>query len=356
MRIVSMKVEKLDLVPRTALTVAYGSYAVLNYALVKVYTDDRHVGLGEASPDPMVTGETQSSVMDALEKISSLLIGLDPFDIDSIMMMCLQEIPEFPAAMAAVDMAMYDLMGKSIGVPAYRLLGGKSRNGIGLYPVIPLDEPATMAAMSKGFADMGLPTMKIKLGTKPEEDLARLVAIRDVVGNSIKLRLDINQGWKDARTAIAAIRSMEGFNLEYIEQPVAATDLEGLAEVSAAVDLPVMADESCHGPADALKIVAMKAADMINIKLMKCGGIYQASAVLSIARAAGIPCILGSMGESTIASLAGLHFVTARHDIVACEVIGPLFIENDPATGFQVDMATFMASPNDEPGLGASLA
>ncbi len=355
MRIASIEVEPLDLQLQTTLTVAYGSYPTLDYALLKIYTDDGLLGLGEASPDPEVTGETQASIIAALKGASKFLIGSDPFDIEQIIEQCFDAIPNAPAAIAAIDMALHDLMGQALGVPVYQILGGKSRPGIQLYPVIPMDEPQTMAAMSRNFVDMGADILKIKLGSSPDLDLLRLKNIHAAVGSSVKLRLDINQGWKDATTAIETIRSLDDFNIEWVEQPVTAHDIAGLAAVTAAVDIPIMADESCHGAEDVLRIACQDAADLINIKLMKCGGIYQAAKMLAIAESAGLPCILGSMGESSIGSAAGLHFVTAKSGILATELIGPLFINNDPATGYQVDMTTFQAMPSTQPGLGVRL-
>lgn len=355
MRIIAIKVEPLDLHLQTALTVAYGSYPELNYALLQVFTDDGFVGLGEASPDPEVTGETQSSVIAALQQVAVSLVGCDPFDIEAIIQLCLAEIPAQPAAVAAIDMALYDLMGQSLKIPVHHLLGGKPRPGMVLYPVIPLDEPQAMAALSRNFVAMGLDVLKVKLGSNPATDLLRLREIRDSVGSSVKLRLDINQGWHDSATAIETIHALGGFNIEWIEQPVAAADLAGLAAVTAAVDIPIMADESCHTPADVLKIACLGAANLINIKLMKCGGIYQAAKMLAVAEAAGLSCILGSMGESSIGSAAGLHFAVAKSAILACELIGPLFITNDPAGGYLVDPVTFQARPSDQPGLGVHL-
>ena len=201
MRITSVTVEPLNLELQSALTVAYGSYPVLEYALLKVCTDDGLIGLGEASPDPEVTGETQAGVVKALQQANEILIGQDPFDIEGILTECWQRIPQFPAAIAAIDMALYDLMGQSLKVPVYRLLGGKSRTGIGLYPVIPLDEPTVMADLCQRFTDMGAQALKIKLGSDPASDILRLRAIHNTVGGAVQLRLDINQGWKDAKTA-----------------------------------------------------------------------------------------------------------------------------------------------------------
>jgi L-Ala-D/L-Glu epimerase len=355
MRITSIEVTPIDLKLQAPLTVAYGSYPVLEYALLKVFTDDGRVGLGEAAPDPEVTGEIRAGVVSAIESLSGYLCGKDPFDIEAVITHCLGAIPAYPAAIAAVDMALRDLTGKAVGVPVYRMLGGRSREALSLYPVIPLDTPQAMAAMASYFSGMGLSTLKVKLGTDPDLDLERIAAIRAAARSGTRLRLDINQGWKDAATAIRAIRSFDRSGIDWIEQPVAAADIDGLAEVSAAFDTPIMADESCHNPTDVLRIAKAGAAAMINIKLMKCGGIGQALKMLAIAEAAGIRCILGSMGESSIGSAAGLHLAIARLGLEASEIIGPLFITNDPATGFDVDMASFRALPSERPGLGVSL-
>jgi len=300
MRITAVEISPLDLNLQTALTVAYGSYPVLNYALLKIYTDDGLLGLGEASPDPEVTGETQQTVIAALEELVGILVGADPFDIENILHTCWLKIPAFPAAMAAIDMALYDLVGKALHVPVYQILGGKSRSGIGLYPLIPLDEPQVMAALSARFVAMGADTLKVKLGSAPDLDMLRLREIHNSIGSSIKLRLDINQGWHDAPTALAVIRQLAEFNVEWIEQPVAASDLDGLAALASAVDLPIIADESCHSAADAMKIACMQAADMINIKLMKCGGLDMALVMAERARVLGLRVMLGSMSESSL--------------------------------------------------------
>lgn len=355
MRITEIQVQPLDLHLQTPLTVAYGSYPVLNYALLKIFTDDGLLGLGEASPDPAVTGETQAIVIAALKKVSALLIGRDPLDLESILGACRASIPHAPAGLAAIDMALYDLIGQSLGVPVYQLLGGQSRPAVDLYPVIPLDEPLAMAAMSANFVEMGASALKVKLSSFPDLDVIRLREICAAVGGSVRLRLDINQGWRDAPTALAAIRQLEAFNIEWIEQPVTAADLAGLAAVAAAAEVPIMADESCHTAADALKIACLRAADMLNIKLMKCGGLYQAAQMLAVAEAAGLPCILGSMGESSIGSAAGLHFVTAHASLLACELIGPLFITNDPASGYPLDGNSYRVCPIPRPGLGVHL-
>ncbi|MDY7041465.1 MAG: dipeptide epimerase, partial [Chloroflexota bacterium] len=179
MHIVRVEVTPLNLVPQSPLVVAYGSYPVLEYALLTLHTDDGLVGVGEAAPDPQVTGETQENVIRVLREWSSLLQGHDPFDIETILRMTAEAAPGYPAALAALDMALYDLMGKALGVPVYKLLGGKVRDGMALYPVIPMGEPTKMAAQAGLFAGMGFTILKLKVGSAPDTDEARVARVRE---------------------------------------------------------------------------------------------------------------------------------------------------------------------------------
>ena len=355
MKIESFDISPLNLVPQVALSVSYGTYEQLEYALLQIHADDGLTGLGEASPDPEVTGETQETTLKVLSTISELLIGRDPHHFRAILTELRAAFPDAPAALAAVDMALLDLIGQAHNLPVYQWLGGLSRSAISLYPVIPMDSPEAMAALAQGFMGMGVKAMKIKLGSDPQTDVARVAAISEVIGPDIVLRPDINQGWRDAETALGAIKMLEPYNIEWIEQPVAAEDFAGMAEVCANTAMPIMADESCHSATDALKLIQMKAADIINIKLMKCGGLLGAEAILAVANATGIPCILGSMGESGIGSAAGMHLIAAHPEVIACELIGPLFLDGDPSQGFMADLETISLLVPNGPGLGVTL-
>jgi L-alanine-DL-glutamate epimerase-like enolase superfamily enzyme len=355
MKITDMEAAPLNLTPKMALTVAYGSYPTFEYALIKIHTKEGGVGLGEASPDPAVTGETQIQTIQVLKAIREQLIHQNPFNRRSIMTQLRQAFPESPAALAAVDMALFDLMGQHLGVPVYDLLGGKARRAISITPVIPLEKPEMMAQMAKTFIQMGSQSLKIKLGTDPGEDLIRVQAISKAIGPEIALRPDINQGWRDANTALKALEMLSGFNLEWVEQPLPAEDFEGMACLCRHSDIPIMADESCHTAQDALRLINMKAADILNIKLMKCGGLQAAEEILAVANAADVPCVLGSMGESGIGSAAGLHLMAAHPEITACDLIGPLFLENDPSVGYEADLENNQILIPEKPGLGVVL-
>jgi L-alanine-DL-glutamate epimerase-like enolase superfamily enzyme len=344
----------LDLVPVVPLVVSYGTFAFLEYVLIKVKADDGTIGYGEGAPDFEVTGETRQSVKTALAAISGELVGKDPFDIEAILAAAIERTPASPTAWAALDMALFDLMGKSLGVPAHRLLGGRSRGSIAFYPVIPLDEPAVMAGYADGFYRGGFREMKIKLGTTPEQDTERVRVICEAAPQA-RLSLDINQGWKDAPTAIGALEKIKGRPIKWVEQPTTAADLPALAEVRRHSPFPIMVDEGCLSLEDALEVVKLGAADIINIKLMKSGGLLLATKIYAIAEAAHLSTVVGSMLESSLGSAAGMHLAAAKPGIISCEAIGPAFLKKDIATGFLVDFERKTIPVPEGPGMGVTM-
>ncbi len=354
MKIASVRVEDLDLVPFVPLVVSYGTFETLDYVLLTVTADDGTVGYGEGAVDFDVTGETRDDVKKALSALADGLSGADPFDIETIMAFAVEAAPDAPTAWAALDMALYDLMGKALGVPAYRLLGGRTRDAIAFYPVIPLDEPEVMAGYADGFYRGGFRDIKVKIGTDPEED-ERRVRLISAAAPDTRLLLDVNQGWKDAPTAIAALDRIRDCPIRWVEQPVAAKDLAGLAEVRKHSPFPIMVDEGCLSPEDALKVVSLSAADIINIKLMKSGGLLRATKIYAIAEAAGLPTIVGSMLESSLGSAAGMHLVASKPGILACEAIGPAFLKKDIASGFTVDFDRRVIPVPEGPGMGVKM-
>ena len=353
MHIESLEVKRFSLYPPVSFDVAYGSFPTFDYVSLIVRADNGHIGLGEAAPDTLVTGETQDSCWQTLQRAEAWLIGRDPFEVEAILAAFEEESFGQPAAMAALDMALHDLIGKTLGVPVYRLLGGSARRKMEVYPVVPLRPPQEMAMVATMFVQAGYGGLNLKVGTGPDEDEERVRAVREAVGPHVRLRVDVSQGWHTAEVAIPAIQRMAQWNVDWVEQPVDADDLEGLTQVTHAVKVPIMADEGCQTPQDALAVVNRGAANLINVKLMKCGGLYRAAQITAIAGAAGVPCVLGSMVESTVASLAGLHLYAASRSFISGEVMGPLFVHGDIARGFQ--MEGNRAVLTEEPGLGAEL-
>ncbi len=321
--------------------------------LVTVLTDSGQVGFGSAAPAAVITGETVSSIVGGIEHIRDNIVGMEIDNSEKIFQRLNSCIIGCMSAKAAVDMAIYDLLAKSLGIPLYRLLGGLTHD-VETDITVSLDTVEKMIVESREKLNRGFNILKIKVGGDPERDIHRLQSIHEAVGSEIKIRIDANQGWSD-KEAVLVGKELErrGINIELMEQPVAARDFDGLRYVRDNVTFPVYADESIFSPEDALELIGMRAVDGLNIKLMKCGGIYNALKIASIAETAGIPCMIGSMMECHISVSAAAHLAVSRAVIGRYDLDAPLFCSMNPATGgisYQGSRVCF----SDSPGLGIS--
>ncbi|MDF2674225.1 MAG: Mandelate racemase/muconate lactonizing protein [Clostridiales bacterium] len=320
--------------------------------VVKVITDTGHTGFGEAPPTAVITGDTTGSIADAVEGyIKKQIVGLDIENIEEIMLRIDKALIKNTSAKAAVDIAIYDLFGQLHKAPLYKLLGGY-RDKITTDITISVNEPEQMAKDSIEAAELGYNTLKIKVGKDSNTDMQRMKAIRAAVGYDINLRIDANQGWKP-KEAVMVLRKMEdaGLNIEFVEQPVIAHDFEGLKYVTDNVSIPVLADESVFSPADALKIMQMRAADYVNIKLMKTGGIHNALKICSMAEVYGVECMIGCMLESKISVTAAVHLAGAKSIITKIDLDGPVLCSEDPIVGGAI-FKNFEITLDNSPGLG----
>lgn len=320
--------------------------------LVRVETDTGAVGYGEAPPTAVITGDTLGSIRTAVEEfIAPALTGLDVEELDTVMNRLDRCILKNTSAKAAVDMAVYDLFAQSCGQPLYKVLGG-ARRELRTDLTISVNPVPVMVADAKAAVAAGFDILKIKVGKEGLADVERLKAIRDAVGPGVKLRVDANQGWQ-AKQAVRIITALEdaGVEPELVEQPVPAHDLDGLAYVTARVATPVLADESVFSPADALALLQRHAADMINIKLMKTGGIWQALKICAAAEVYGVPCMMGCMLESKLAVTAAAHLAAGRSVVTCIDLDGPSLCKVDPFTGGPVYEGPAIRM-TDTPGLG----
>ena len=192
----------------------------------------------------------------------------------------------------------------------------------------------------------------MKVGVNPELDVARLRAVRAAVGKDITIRIDANQAWTP-KQAIRILNNMQeqGLEIELVEQPVKACDLEGLKFVTDHSYVPVLADESGFSPADAMTILKMGAADLINIKLMKCGGLYNALKIASAAEIYGVACMIGCMLEAKISVNAAVHLACAKNIITKVDLDGPVLCSEDPILGGAI-FDEKQITVSDAPGLG----
>jgi L-alanine-DL-glutamate epimerase-like enolase superfamily enzyme len=284
---------------------------VLEYVIVKIATDEGIVGLGEATPDIGFFGETLEEVKSAIDRyFGPRLIGVDPFDRERILYQ--MDFRGNSCARSGIDLAVHDLLGKALGVPVYKLIGGKCRDKVLVALEIGGGPAAEMGRRCAEFVKQGVRAFKPKIGGYPDEDAIRLKAIREAVGRDVTIRADANQGYTP-KEAIRLCRLAEKYDvgLELLEQPVGYQDLKGMAEVRAAVDTLIEADESCYGIQDAMNIIRQGAADVINIKVEKVGGLYNAKKVAAIAEGAGLQCVIGTAFGLGITDAAKLHLAAS---------------------------------------------
>jgi len=311
---------------REPFRIALGASTESQNVVVKIVTDYDVVGWGESSPSERVTGETAETVVKTLDKIAPKLIGMCPLRIEQDVEVMDSTVEGNPAAKAAVDMALHDILGKTVRKPLFMLMGGY-RTEVLTDITLGIKSPEEMARDAVKAVKKGFKALKVKVGVNPAEDVQRVKLIREAVGGDTQIRIDANQGWTP-RQAIGALKKMEKFGIQFAEQPVPAEDLKGLVNVRKNSPIQIMADESVHSPEDALGLIQAEAVDLINIKLMKSGGILKGRKITDIAEAAGIPCMIGCMGESEIGIAAGAHLAAAVKNIQYADLDSDILLKD----------------------------
>jgi len=352
LKIKDVEIYLFDLPLVAPFRISIGEQSAANDLLIRVVTDQGIVGVGEACPFPPITGETQSTNAAAAAAIRDMLIGKDPLAIEAALREIGALVHSNPSAVAAYDMALYDILGKVAGLPLFRLFGS-GRNQFETDITTGIDTPEAVAAETKKNAGLGYKTLKVKVGLNPDDDIARIQAVREAIGYDINVRIDANQGWTVPQ-AIYALRKLEKFKIQLVEQPVVASDIAGLKAVRAASPIPIMADEACFLPADALKLVRAEACDYFNIKLMKAGGIANAVRIAHIADAANLRCMVGCMLESNIALTAAAHVVASQANIIYADLDGNAEHTVNPVIGGMTVKAGIVTMP-ETPGLGCDI-
>ena len=352
MRITDIRIARISVPLRVPFKTALRTVNSVEDIIVEVHTDTGHVGYGEAPPTGAITGDTAGAILGALrDHIIPRLIGQEVDALEPLMKRLDAAVVHNTSAKAAVDSALYDLYGQLLGAPVYRLLGA-SRRQIETDITISVNNPEEMARDTLAALARGYRTLKIKVGVDPALDVARLAAVRKAAGPDARLRIDANQAWSPKQAVRLLNRMQElGLDIELVEQPVKAHDLEGLRYVAQRADVPVMADESVFSAADAMTIMQMGAADLIKIKLMKCGGIHNALKIASAAEVFGVECMIGCMLEAKVSVNAAVHLACAKSVITRVDLDGPVLCSEDPVDGGSVfDEQTITVS--DAPGLG----
>ena len=308
---------------------AYGIRNTADFVLVKIMCDNGMYGWGEASTIPIYDEGSQADVVFVIEHyLKPLLLGEDPTNISYLMDKLSRSVKGSRYAKCAVDFGLHDLTGKIYELPVYKLLGGQGKP-LEVCWVLSAKSPEAVREEAEQYFKEGYTNFKLKVGTNPEKDVENLAALRNAVGCKAAIRLDGNEAW-DPKQALDMIKRFEKYQPEHVEQPVPAWDLEGLKYVRTHTSIPVVADECILTVKNTMRAARMEAADRINIKISRDGGILEAKKIAAVAQAAGQCPFAGSNLELGLGTVASAHLFSALPEItMATELVGPLLLKED---------------------------
>jgi L-alanine-DL-glutamate epimerase-like enolase superfamily enzyme len=354
MKITGIEAWPVSMLLKEPYTIAYETIERTTNIFLRLETDKAIVGFGCAAPDLQITGETPDSVLKAMDDVISPSIkGSDPLRRAMLIERLAPLLKSQSSALAAADMALHDILGKVSGLPLWKLLGGfrdriRTSVTIGILP----EEETVIRAQE--FVAQGFKSLKLKGGIDVNSDIARVLKVREAVGPEIELRFDANQGFT-VEQALKFVQKTRTARLELIEQPTPKGYPDLLGRVTSSVPLPVMADESLMTLRDAFRLARRDLVDMVNVKLMKVGGISVALQINSVARSAGFEVMVGCMDEAALSIAAGLHFALALPNVVYADLDGHLDLMDDPSQG-AVLLRKGVLFPTEKSGLGFDLS
>ncbi|MCO5147318.1 MAG: cycloisomerase [Aquamicrobium sp.] len=333
-KIVSVRVHTVSVPAKAVHSHGSGDVSGINAVLLELTTDTGITGWGEASPWPVFTGTVEANAAALHVHLRPHLIGQDPIQVEVLMNRAGKVLVGHNEAKAALECALLDITGQAVGLSIAELVGGRQRDAIPMsFSIANPDFGKDLEDIAVLWAD-GVRLFKLKTGFAEHSfDVMRLERLRELYGEEASLRIDYNQGLP-AYDAIRRVRDLERFKPTFVEQPVKMYEREAMAEITRAVDVPIMADESIFDPREALRGAQARIADIFALKLAKAGGIRRALEVAAIARAAGIEVYGGCMFETSIAHAAGAHLMAAVPDLIlGCEFyMSTYYAEADLAT------------------------
>lgn len=350
MKITGVKIKTMEIPLLEPFRISSGASSISLTSIIELETDQGLTGYGEGVASRYVTGENLEGMVNAINVLVRSIIGLNPLDLEQIYWTMEGLMVRNSGAKAAVDIAIHDLVGKILQQPIYKLLGGYQDYFLTDLS-LGISDPETMAQKSKKAVEQGFDTIKIKVGTTFKEDISRVKTIREAVGPDIVLRVDANQAWSP-KEAVKIIDKIAEFDLEFVEQPVPAWDIDGLAYVTERSPVPIMADEAVLNARDAFRVIKEHGADLINIKLMKCGGIREAIKINTIAEASGVKCMLGCMiSETNVSVTAAASLGAALKNIMTGDLDSIFALKELPVKGGVSTQGKKLMLPQ-APGLG----
>jgi L-alanine-DL-glutamate epimerase-like enolase superfamily enzyme len=369
-----MKITKIECIPVSInfakpIKMGGGVARCADAVVVKIHTDEGITGVSETGDtSPWYMGESQDSIMHNINNVfGPFLLGEDPFNIETIVARMDKAAKVNHQSKAVIDYALHDIMGKALGVPVYKLLGGLANEKIALAFVMSSGTAEEVGAEGKALVTAGFKGLKLKVGARtPDEDIEMVGALRAAVGNNIKVMIDTNGGWL-YHQALYVLQRVAKYDIFVAEQPVPWWDIESLARLRRKVDVPIFPDESAAELNDLIKIIKLDAADGFFLKVPKAGGILKSQKWVAIAQAANLPVMCGCMVNSGLGAAVEAHFLaaTAWTGKIEQEAIGPLNLYNIPdtvTTPLKNDLAVKVPRyekgflyPPEGPGLGVEL-
>lgn len=350
MKIIDAEIWQVTMPLTEPYTIAYETVDTATNIFLRLKTPGKLQGFGCAAPDLPVTGETVESVVRSFNDIAKpIVVGSDSTRIALILDQLKKVMSHQPSCLAMIDIALHDLLGKEAGLPVYRLFGGfrtRMRTSITI-GILPLEEAISRA---RAFVDQGFHSLKLKGGKDVERDISLVHGIRKAVGPGIELRFDANQGFT-VQESIHFYQETKISKIELIEQPTSCSEPSLLGAVTDRVSVRIMADESIMNLRDAFRLAKRDLIDMVNIKLMKVGGLAEALQINALARAANYEVMVGCMDEAALAIAAGLHFALARPNVAYADLDGHLDLINDPSAE-AVIINRGILYPRNRPGFG----
>ena len=352
MKISSVKTEIIETnLADVGFTTTYGEEPTTrHHVIVRIASDTDVKGVGEGCPLPFTVDDDPIKIKEQIDKhLAPFIVGKNPSDIE-VYSGITDHFPHVGGtARTGVDLALYDLVGKLQNEPVYNILGGLYRDQVEIAGVLGIGRPETIAKEAVSKLNMGMKSVKIKVGVDVEQDIQTLTCVRESVGDSARIRADANTGYSVKR-ALRFLKVCEDLNLEYLEQPLAVDDYEGFSQLRKSTTIPIMADESVYTFEDAQTLMEHKAVDMLGLKLIKHGGIFQTKRIADLAEENNIECVIISPWETQIGVSAAVHLVLSSKNFNYPHEIAPGSLKGDPFHGLVENNGLYL--PSTDAGLG----
>lgn len=333
------------------------SLGPLEYAqnvVVAIYTQEGITGFGECSPFPYINGESMDTCFIVGQYLAKALKGKNPLAIDACIVAMDKTIYANNSIKSAFDMALYDIASQHAELPLYKFLNGQKNKTMYTDYTVSIGNVDKMVKDAISIKEKGFRFIKVKLGESKDADVERIRRIREAIGMELPMRIDANQGW-GVDEAIKTLKAMQPYNIQLCEEPIARWEFMELPRICKSSPIPLMADESCCNHHDAKRLIAMNACDMLNIKLGKSGGIFDALKIIEAARMVGMGIQIGGFLESRLAFTASAHLALTSDLIQYFDFDTPLMFVEDPVLGGMTYGSQAEITVPDVPGLGATM-